>query len=159
MSEQQTVGAETAPEATDQQTTPEVDWKAKSREWERRAKENKAAADKLAELEQAKLTAEERAAQQLTEATGRADTLAKDNLRLRVALQKGLPADLIDRLRGDSEDEIAADADHLMSLFPKQTEPDTSPAPRPDLTQGSGTATALNGDPLLRDLKQKLGIA
>lgn len=50
----------------------ETDWKAKSREWERRAKENKAAADKLAELEEAQKSAEQKAAERLAEAERKA---------------------------------------------------------------------------------------
>lgn len=39
------------------------------------------------------------------------------NARLRVATTKGLPAELIDRLQGGTEEELAADADKLLSLF------------------------------------------
>lgn len=50
----------------------ETDWKARSREWERRAKENKAAAEKLAELEEAQKSAEQKAAERLAEAERKA---------------------------------------------------------------------------------------
>ena len=36
-----------------EQKVDEIDWKAKAREWEKRAKDNKSAADRLAELEEA----------------------------------------------------------------------------------------------------------
>lgn len=59
-------------ESTDIPEPTDVDWKAKSREWERRAKENKAAADKLAELEEAKKSAEQKTAERLAEADRKA---------------------------------------------------------------------------------------
>lgn len=46
--------------------------------------------------------------------------LAKErqaNARLRVATTKGLPAELIDRLQGGTEEELAADADKLLALI------------------------------------------
>jgi regulator of replication initiation timing len=67
--------------------------------------------------------------------------LASENAKLRVALQKNLPADLIDRLRGNTQEELQADADKLLSLVktPDDTEkePDfdggaREPAPDPD---------------------------
>ena len=49
----------------------------------------------------------------------------------RVALAKGLPADLVDRLRGDTESDIAADADALLALV------NAPRTPLPDPTQGT----------------------
>lgn len=48
------------------------------------------------------------------------------NARLRVATTKGLPPDLIDRLHGGTEEELAADADKLLALF----KPAVDPAPK-----------------------------
>lgn len=39
-------------------------------------------------------------------------------LRYRVGAAKGLPADLVERLRGDTEEELLADADALLALIP-----------------------------------------
>lgn len=39
------------------------------------------------------------------------------SLRLKVATSKGLPLELVERLRGDTEDEIAKDADGLLALI------------------------------------------
>lgn len=58
------------------------------------------------------------------------DTTAAENLRLRVALQKKVPAELIDRLRGDTKEDLEADADQLLDLV-------KSPAPGPGLDGGS----------------------
>lgn len=167
MSEDTTTEAGTATEetTTEQATqgtdsgTETVDWKAKAREWEKRAKENKDAALKLQELEDAKKTETEKLTDKLTTAAQQRDQLASEAMKLRIALRKGVPADLIDRLRGETEEEVEADADALLALVAPKDD-STAPGPRPDLSQGSSGngATALNGDPLLNDLKSKLGI-
>jgi len=65
----------------------EVDWKAKAREWENRAKANKTAADELASLKAAQMTEQERLTAQLQEATSAAETARAEALRLRIAVQ------------------------------------------------------------------------
>ncbi|HEL0236208.1 TPA: DUF4355 domain-containing protein [Streptococcus equi subsp. zooepidemicus] len=46
------------------------------------------------------------------------------NLRTKIALQYGLPIDLADRLRGDDEDVLRADAERLASFIkPSQPQP------------------------------------
>jgi len=99
----------------------------------------------LSELERSKKAAEESAAE-----LAKLRTL---NVRNTVALAKGVPADLIEFLTGDSEEDVAAKADLLMSRL---NAPGT---PKPDPSQGAKVPDyALNGDPLLADLKNKLGI-
>lgn len=54
--------------------------------------------------------------------------------RLRIAQTRGLPDALADRLKGDTEAEIAADADALMPLLanqPRTPAPDPGQGPRP----------------------------
>lgn len=104
------------------------------------------------EAEQAKLTEAERFAAQIAEATARADAAEKRLLRQSVARKAGLPDDLADRLQGDDEDSLLADAQRLVELFPNK------PVRRSDPSQGSD-ALPLNGDPLLESLKTKLGIS
>lgn len=53
-------------------------------------------------------------------------------IRLQVALEKGIPANLAARLQGDDYDSIAADADSLSELVTTR-----SPSPRSDPSQGS----------------------
>lgn len=122
-----------------------------------RNKELEPLAVKARELEQAQKTAEQR----LAERVETAERLARENklalARYRVAVAKGVPAELVDRLRGDSEEELATDADALLALL-APTAPTTAPGPRPDMSQGARNEAALNGDPLLTDLKRKLGI-
>jgi hypothetical protein len=52
------------------------------------------------------------------------------NLKMQVALQKGLPADLIDRLQGDDAEAIAKDADTLLQFIKPATAPGVPPGNR-----------------------------
>ena len=157
MADTTTEGTETAaPEASADTPpeTPEVDWKAKAREWEKRAKANAKAAEQLASIEEAQKTEQQKLNERLEEAERLSAERATNLLRLSVAVAKGVPADLVDRLRGDSEEELSADADALLARL------NAAPSPKPDPSQGAKPGdVALNGDPLLRDLKSKLGIS
>lgn len=95
----------------------EPDYKAKyeealkhSREWERRAKENKAAADELEKARQAGKSAEE----QIADLTRRLDEKERAEKRAalaaKVAKEKGVPADLI---AGDDEKQMSEWAERL----------------------------------------------
>jgi len=107
-------------------------WKQKAREQEKRAKENATAAARLAELEAANLSELEKAQKAAADAAARLAEYERTNLRQRVALTKGVPVELVDRLRGDTEEEITADADALLALIsaPKSPRPDPSQGPR-----------------------------
>lgn len=99
----------------------------------------------LSELERTKKAAEESAAELAK--------LRHENTRNKVAIDKGVPADLVEFLTGDTEGDIAAKADLLLARL------NTPGTPKPDPSQGAkGEATALNGDPLLDTLKNKLGL-
>lgn len=108
---------------------PQKDWRAEyekaiaqSRKWEQRAKENKDAAAKLSELEDASKTDAEKLAdavkraesaeQRLAEyerAAERAGTVAD------IAAETGVDADWLGRMAGDTAEEIRANADFLAS--------------------------------------------
>jgi len=147
------VPAEPATEApAPESPAQETDWKAEARKWEDRAKANKSAAEKLAEIEEASKTAEQKAAERLELAEKRAAELEQKADRAEVAAEKGVPIGLI---HGSNRAEMEAAADALIE-FRGATTPGT---PRPDPSQGAkGDATALNGDPLLDSLKNKLGL-
>jgi hypothetical protein len=99
----------------------------------------------LSELERTKKAAEESAAELAA--------LRTENVRNKVALDKGVPADLVEFLTGDTEGDIAAKADLLLARL------NTPGTPKPDPSQGAkGEAAALNGDPLLSTIKNKLGL-
>jgi hypothetical protein len=76
----------------------------------------KGKAQKLAELEASQQTAAEKLQGERDQAKQEAATAAAENLRFRVALEKKLPADLIDRLQGGTKEEMSADADKLLEL-------------------------------------------
>lgn len=106
-----------APPATDA-----TDWKAEARKWEQRAKENSDAAKRLAEIDEEKKSAEQRAAEALTKAQQRIAELESAQQRqawaVEVATATGLPVDI---LRGSTKEEIEAHAASIKSLIPETT--------------------------------------
>jgi len=150
--------AEPAAETTQEpaETLGENGVKALQAEREARKAADKAVADLTAKLqgfEDAKLSDIERANKAAADAAAELATLRTENARSKVALEKGVPADLIEFLTGDTAEDMAAKADLLMARL-------SSPGvPKPDPSQGgSGQPHALNGDPLLDALKNSLGI-
>jgi hypothetical protein len=123
-----------------------------ARTWERRAKDNADAAQRLPEVEQALGEWQTKA----ETAGSRATELETENVRLKVAIAKGVPPALVDRLKGSSEDELAADADQLLGLLAPAAPGSRLPAPDP--AQGGQGVPALNSDALLDTVKSKLGI-
>jgi hypothetical protein len=133
------------PEATQAEpsgTDDEVDWKAKAREWEKRAKQNTARiaelepkATQFDALEQASKSDVERFQEKLAETQRQATDAERRALVASVALEKGLPASLARRLQGETQADLEADADELLAQFPPA---DNGPRrPAPDASQGS----------------------
>jgi hypothetical protein len=60
--------------------------------------------------------------------------LEAENLRLRIALDKGLSLDLLGRLNGETKEELEADADALLAMFA----PGAQASSVPDLRRGAG---------------------
>lgn len=111
---------DTAQNETQQAETPktETDWKAESRKWEKRAKDNKAAADELEKLKKERMTETERLQAEATEAKQRAAQLEAelekqraDAERVKTALsiseETGVPVEL---LTGSDEDSMRTQA-------------------------------------------------
>lgn len=94
------------------------------REWKANQEATlKAAADKqLAEQQKWQELAEKRE-QELR-------AIQAKQMRTEIALRKSIPADLIDRLKGETEEEIAADADRLLAYIKPTTGPGVPPASR-----------------------------
>lgn len=112
-------------------------------------------ASKLAEYENRDKTEAQRLVERAEQAERERDALRVESLRARVAISKGLPADLMEFLTAEDEDELAAQAERLMARL---ASPDPA-VPRADADQGARPGPlALNGDPLLDSLKTKLGI-
>jgi hypothetical protein len=149
MSEETVVEETTEPTETVAEVEPqgstEIDWKAEARKWENRAKSAKAdseAAQKWREYEQSLKPEQERLAEELAQARAEASDNALKLKRYEIASRKAIPADAIDLLTGQTEEDLEASADKLLSLLANQSKTPT----KPDLNQGKpnagGTSTA-----------------
>lgn len=110
-------------------------------------REAEAARRKLKEIEDAGKSETDKLREEAATAKREAETARKDALKLRVGLDKDLPKSLVPRLQGETEEELAADADALLAeLKPK--------APSGDADGGSRGATpdpSKDMDKALRD--------
>lgn len=77
-------------------------------------------------LRDAKKAAEEKAAG-TDEKDTRIQALEAENLRIRIGARHGLPDELIDRLKGNTEEEILADAEKLLALVSGKQAPTQRP--------------------------------
>lgn len=139
------------PGSTDPNPTPappvkpepaqEPDWKAEARKWEQRAKENKTAAERLAEIEESQKTEAQKQAEALETAN---KELAKYKHREQVSKWaneivddekfKGIPAAA---LKGSTREELEAHAEILKPLITPPTQA-ASPVPTIGTTPQSG---------------------
>ena len=129
------------PEAPAQEPKPETDWRAEAKKWEARAKENKSAADRLAELEESQKSEQQKLLERAEAAERERDEVRTEALRLRIAHEKGLTPRQAARLRGSSEEELVADADALLEEFgttgPRRPTGDVGQGPRDTATAPS----------------------
>jgi len=138
MSDTPTDAAPDQVEAPAQESKPEVDWKAKAREWEQRAKSNKAAADRLAELEEANKTEAQKVAERLAEAEAKAQAAEQRALRFEIATEFGLTGEGAKALEHiASEDGMRAVA-QLLAGKAEQERKQGNVVPR----EGTGTGSA-----------------
>lgn len=149
----------TPTETPAEETTPAqgTDWQAEARKWEARAKANKGAADKLAEIEEASKTEAQKLAER-AEAAEKALADAKaDALRLSVIAKHGIPEEYQEFVTGATEDELVAKAQKVQKLIEAQA---AATPTRHAAVPGEGTtpALALNGDGIESALKNALGI-
>lgn len=101
---------------------PDVVRRALQAEREKATKARKDAetlAAKLKEYEDRDKTDQEKLAEERDTLKAKVTPLELENVRLRVAVDKKLPAELIDRLQGQDREEIEADADKLLALVAK----------------------------------------
>jgi hypothetical protein len=120
-----------------------------SRKWEARAKANARETarltERLAKLEDQGKSDIQRAIERAEQAErARAEAELK-SLRLDVATRKGLPAAMAARLRGDTEEELEADADELLKLVIAKATEKTPPQRDADQGKGNGS-TGVTGD-------------
>lgn len=88
-------------------------WKTMARKQEQRAKENAAAAQRLAELEDAQKTEQQRLEDRAAAAEAERDTARQELTRLRMAARYGIGEDDLDLLGSGTDDEIEARAKRL----------------------------------------------
>lgn len=148
--------AEAVVEAPESQELGDGGKKAIQAERDARKAAEKANAELAAELKKfkdAQMSDLERAQKEASDNAAELARLRSENTRNKVAIDKGVPADLVEFLTGDTEGDIAAKADLLLARL------NTPGTPKPDPSQGAkGEAAALNGDPLLSTIKNKLGL-
>lgn len=165
-------------DTTDVTETDTKDWKAEAEKWqtlarknEERAKANSTAAKELEQLRQQTMSDTEKAIAQ-ARSEGRAEALSTMTSKLVTAevraaaagrMSEDQLATLIEGLNtsafvnDDGEVDQARVSRFVDGLAPQPDETATNTFP--DLGQGArGQSLPLNGDPLLRDLKSKLGI-
>lgn len=70
-----------------------------------------------------------------------------NSLKLKIASSKGLPADLFDRLRGETEEEIAKDAEGLLAFLKAPTTPPNGVPPHNPNGPGNKFDFAAETDP------------
>lgn len=112
--------------------------KALAAEREARKHAEKSAAElaaRLKQIEDANLTEIERAKKEAAEAKATLDQITRENIRNSVALAKGVPADLVDFLTGETPEAVERQADVLLARLSAPT------TPKPDPSQGAGTST------------------
>lgn len=102
-----------------------------------KAQENADAAKRLKEIEDRDLSELQKAQRDREEALTRLQEIEREAVRNRVALAKGLPAEIAATLNGSNEEELAAHADRLLAWRSNQT----PPTPRPDPGQGPRPST------------------
>lgn len=101
----------------------EPDWKAHAREWEKRAKANATAAQRLKEIEDAQKTEAQRLSEQLAEAQRAAQESQAQALRLRLALKHGISdEDAEVFLTAADEETLTRQAERLAALRSQPTQ-------------------------------------
>jgi len=153
------IGANTfAPAPPAQAEAPavkETDWKAEARKWEERAKSNSSAAERLAEIEEASKSAEQKAAERLANAERAVADAEAKVIRRDIALEHKLTAEdaaLLDTIT----DETTLRA--LAARLTPSDEPFGVRAPKPDRNQGGdGGSAATLGDQFAGFFTKQLG--
>ena len=135
-----------------------TDWKAEARKWEQRAKENSAAAKRLAEIEEAQKSEAEKTAERLAKAERAAAEAEARALRRDIALEHKLSKDdaaLLDAVT--DEDAMRRLAERLAQQAAEQASHiSTNGAYVP--AEGK-TPPALNSNQLEQSLRRALGVS
>lgn len=163
MSDTPTDTPDTAPEAAQEPTTFDADYVSKLRaeaaKYRKEAKANADAAARLAQIEESQKTEAQRAAEALAAAQREAEQARAEALRLKVGVAHGLPPELVSRLQGSTEEELAADAANLLPLIkPATPSPATAPQPAPvSGTVPPNEQQPTSGEQLFRQILNRQG--
>ena len=115
-------------------------------------------AKRAQELEDAQKSDQQRLSEQLDTARSEGSTAKAEAARLRVAIEKGVPAALVDRLRGDTAEDLAADADALLELVgSNQPAPRVPSRPVERLRPGSGEPEPPVAPDMNAEIRRALG--
>jgi hypothetical protein len=95
---------------------------------------------KAKEADDAQLSEVEKAKRDAAEATQKLAQIERDNLLKTVALSEGVPAKWVNRLVGDTEEELVADARAILADLAKQPK-----KPEPDASQGARQTAKVSG--------------
>lgn len=122
MSEQATESGSEEPQAGEQEpATFDAEYvknlRAQAAKYRTEAKANADAAARLAALEESQKTETQRLLEERDALKAERDAERASAMRSRVALTKGIAAELAERLRGTTEDELSEDADRLLALI------------------------------------------
>ena len=140
MSEQSIEPTEAPATAETAEQTAEIDWKAKAREWEKRAKDNharlselKPKAEQFDRLEEASKSEAQRLAEAAESAKRDAESARAEAIRYKAAATHGISVDHFDLLGSGTEEEISARAEKIAALLAAQAGPAaaTKPPTRP----------------------------
>lgn len=118
--------ATTTDEAQDENSLSDAEKRAvayQRRKTQEAQRELKKLQDELKAIRDKDLSETQKATQAQAAAEQRAADAEKQLLRVKVAAAKKLPAEFAERLRGDTEDEMAADADSLATFMKTQVRP------------------------------------
>ena len=133
----------------------ETDWKAEARKWEARAKANKEASDKLAELEEAQKTEQQKLTERAEAAERELEATKYESLRLSVIARNEVPEKYQHLVRGADEDELSEAAKAVSELVASSAPKAGGRVVVDDLDAGEA---ALNGTELEDALRRSLGI-
>lgn len=118
-----------------------TDWKAESRKWEARSKENSAAAQRVAEIDEASKTEAQKLEARATKAESERDTDRSELAKYRVATKHGISEKELALLTGKNEADLEVQAAAILSI----RGPVGPVVPKPDPSIGPKGSTAPRG--------------
>lgn len=121
-------------------------WKAMSRKHEAQAKSNSEAAKRLAEIEDANKSEQQKASDAAAAAEKRAVDAEGRALRFEVASEKNVPQKLMKFLAGGTREEIEASADELLEAIKPDTGDSSGGKPKEKLRPGADNSADADDD-------------